>query len=99
MGNPLDLDWGPATIELSDSNRRVAAHVLNHSLCRPQDVARTIRFVKARIRWFGRQLPPGFGQLVIFDDRGQAISEKTREQLRLACTDEQSEARFLSEGE
>ena len=95
--DPLVLDWGQATVELSHSRERLAVHVLNHRLASEDDDVRTLRFLRARLRWYGQNLPQGFRQRVVIDDRGQSVPASTKLRLRNACADEMAEASFLSE--
>lgn len=94
--DPWSLDWGPITPDVYSESQRLAVHVVNHRLDSEENVARTIRFVRARVRHHAPHLPPGTSQLVHYDDRGQSIPESTRERLRQASS--AAQARFTSEG-
>jgi hypothetical protein len=95
--DPFELDWGTATPEFVNEERRLALHVANHDLANPANVRRTTRFLVARSRWFARHLPAGWQQRVVIDDRGQSPAPGTREVLRHALTG-LAEVSFLSEG-
>jgi len=82
MPSPLDLSWGEVTPELVDDASGIALHVINHNLATPHDVAINVAFLRSRVRWFRRHLPRGWAQWVRFDDRGQDLSESTRQSLR-----------------
>jgi hypothetical protein len=80
--DPFSLDWGPITPDVFVDARRMAVHVVNHELESAENVRRTLRFVRARIRHHAPHLPPGSAQVVNFDDRGQALTDETRDSLR-----------------
>lgn len=81
-----DLAWGVATVEFRNDDRRIGLHVFNNRLDTDDCVKRSIRFALARLRWFERQLPGGYAQWVAFDDRGQQLSDATRETLVAALS-------------
>jgi hypothetical protein len=91
-----ELDWGPVTPELASADIEVAVHVINHALEQPADLARNIRFLRARIAHFRLHLPAGWVQWVIFDDRGQAVSPASKQALSSALEAAQS-VRFKSD--
>lgn len=82
--DPLDLEWGTATPELVNSDSGVAVHVVNHSLLDSGQLERNVIFLRSRIAFFERHLPPGMRQHVILDDRGQNIPAQIRQSLRAA---------------
>jgi hypothetical protein len=96
--DPLLLDWGQATVELSHPSKRVAVHVINHQLATQDDVVRNLRFICGRLRWFRRNLPQGFRQVVVIDDRGQSIADSIKLRFRKVCAGELAKVSFLSEG-
>jgi hypothetical protein len=69
---------------LSNPDRKIALHVLNHSLETPANVQRTIRFALARVQYFSRQLPVAWRQAIRIDDRGQSIDDSTRAHIKAA---------------
>ena len=80
--DPLALDWGASTPDVYLDERKQAIHAVNHDLESDENVARTLRFVRARIRFHAPNLPEGSEQLVSFDDRGQTLTSATRAALR-----------------
>jgi hypothetical protein len=80
--DPNELEWGTATPEASNPDRRIALHVLNVSLEDPPSVDRVIRFTRARWHFFSKQLPQGWRQAVRFDDRGQSLSDSVRTRIK-----------------
>jgi hypothetical protein len=60
----------------------MAVHAVNHDLDSVENVGRTVRFLRARIRHHAPHLPAGSVQLVHFDDRGQTLTSDTRDALR-----------------
>ena len=96
--DPFDLDWGHVTTELSSDEHGIAMHVLNHNLESRVAVERTIRFTKARVRWFSGQLPADFQQWVVLDDRGQGVSVDERETLRSELSPIVAKLAFFTEG-
>jgi hypothetical protein len=95
--DPLTLDWGAVTPDLSNVNEKIAVHVANHRLGNADDVRRTIRFLCARVRWFQRNLPAGWTQRVFIDDRGQTVSWEVKRKVRVAM-ERAAEVQFMSEG-
>lgn len=94
---PYSIDWGAATADLFDRERQEAAHVINHELASVANRRRTIRFLKARIEWFRRQLPAQTAQVVLIDDRGQRLAEPERREIRTALVASGADVRFASE--
>ena len=90
----MSLDWGPATIEVSRSADQVGVHAFNHELGTTGGRGRALRFARARLEWFRRQLPPGTSQEVVFDDRGQEVDDQARAEVRAALA---APVTFLSE--
>ena len=82
--DPFDLPWTRATIDLYKASVNTGAHVMNHELSTSEGVDRTLRFAKARLRWFRRHLPAGAAQVVWLDDRGQDLAAGNRDRLRTA---------------
>jgi hypothetical protein len=54
---------------------------VNHELESEANVARTIRFLRARLRHHAMNLPPGSTQRVEYDDRGQSLTKSARASL------------------
>ena len=82
--DPFTWDWGPITSDLYDAERQLAIHVVIHELGAADDVARTIRFLRARLRRHALVLPAETTQVVHVDDRGQQLAPETRAALRRA---------------
>jgi hypothetical protein len=96
---PLDphlLDWGSITPDFYNDEQNHAVHVVSHALDVPAEVARTIRFVRGRARWFARHLPAGAKQSVFVEDRGRELTEATRDTLLHGFGDALA-VRYLSE--
>lgn len=96
--DPLDLDWGPITVEYFDSNRRLALHLVNHAFTTRDAVRLTICFLNAKVSWYRRHLPAGIQQIVFFDDRGQGTEPEVREQIRRSLLLPPASISFASEG-
>lgn len=96
--DPLELDWGVATVDSIIEDRKAAVHILNHDLGTVGAVLRSIRFARARVAWLGRHLPKGFQQVVAFDDRGQDLTVDRRQQLRQSLQGTGARVVFFSEG-
>lgn len=85
--DPVEFPWGDAiTPDLVSADRTVAVHCISHDLSTDAAVARTIRFVRARIRSHARALPSDMRQLVSVDDRGPLVPSG-RARLRAAFAD------------
>ena len=82
--NPLDLEWGTATPELTAPDASCAVHVINHALPNDAQLKRNLAFIRGRVAFFERHLPRGCMQRIIFDDRGQNIAPNIRESFREA---------------
>lgn len=95
--NAFELGWGTATVEFVNDDQRNALHVLNHDLQSREAVERNVRFAKARLQWFKRQLPQGYSQQLMFDDRGQRVSPADRAALRSRLGAVADGVRFFSE--
>lgn len=80
--DPTTFHWGPITPDAYVEERKLAVHIVNHLLESPDNVARTVRFLRARARHHGPHLPAGTTQLVHIDDRGQTLTAATRSALR-----------------
>jgi hypothetical protein len=80
--DPFALDWGAVTPDIYVEARKMAVHAVNHDLDSVENVGRTVRFLRARIRHHAPHLPAGSVQLVHFDDRGQTLTSDTRDALR-----------------
>jgi hypothetical protein len=81
--DPFDLRWGEAiNPDLFDPDANLAIHAISHALESDAAVTRTIRFLRARIRYHDRGLPPGMRQVVAINDHHQAITAANRRRLR-----------------
>jgi hypothetical protein len=96
--NPWDLDWGNIQPDRTNTEKLITVHIVNHDLQNRANFERTLRFLHARFQWFQRHLPPEWTQYVYIDDRGQRISNETRDEIRAGLTDF-ALVRFLSEGQ
>jgi hypothetical protein len=96
--DPLELEWGPATIESTNETLRIAVHVFNHDLGTPECVRKNVRFARGRIAWFAKHLPERIGQVVAFDDRGQDVSPSVRDELKRLLASSGARVVFFSEG-
>ena len=96
--SPVHLDWGIATTELVNDEESVALHVFNHSLETEAHARRALRFAVARAAWFDRQLPDGFSQWAVFDDRGQDLSPELRSAVREGLSAAVAKVAFMTEG-
>ena len=95
--DPYSLDWGTLTADLFSDEGKEAAHVVNHDLRSDANRARTLRFLRARLYWFGRQLPAGTSQRILIDDRGQHLNESQRGEIRSALESSDVLVTFASE--
>lgn len=96
---PLDpqlLDWGAITPDFYNEEQNHAVHVVSHALDMPEQVARTVRFIRGRARWFARHLPEGAQQSVFVEDRGRDLTDATRDALVSGFGDALA-VRYLSE--
>lgn len=81
MKNIYDLDWGSVTPEFYNREKNTAVYIFNHWLVDEGNVDRTIRFVLGRIEWYKQYLPQGCGYEIVFDDRGQKVTEALRDKI------------------
>lgn len=96
--DPLDLAWGTATVEAVNDERGIAVHVFNHSLETPFAIRQNLRFAAGRALWFQRQLPKGLRQVMLFDDRGQAVDPSVKSGLIESLGRHGVKVVFASEG-
>ena len=82
MVDPWQLHWGQITPEFYSDAHKMALHVYCHNLESEENVGKTLRFVKARLRWFEEHLPVGTKQAVRFDDSGMNVSPAVRQAIR-----------------
>jgi len=94
----FDLDWGPSTVEAINDQRRLALHILNHHIETSASLERTLRFAAGRVQWFSKQLPEGFQQVVLFDDRGQSVPVGTKREIASRLAASGADVLFESEG-
>ena len=95
--DPHSSDWGAITPDIYNDARKLGVHIVNHNLELDENVERTIRFLRARIRHHARCLPAGSSQLVHYDDRGQSVTASART-LLVTGLGEDVEVRFSSAG-
>jgi len=79
--DPFTLDWNAITPDLYNKEDKHAVHIVNHDLESADNVARTVRFLRARARYFARHLPADGKQTAFVDVRGQRVSPAHREML------------------
>jgi hypothetical protein len=79
---PLDLLWGSRVTPDFLNERTYAVHWVAHEFGSQESLWRTIRFLRARIRYQARHLPRELKAAVAVDARGGAVPEATREALR-----------------
>ena len=84
----VDLDWGLATPEAYDDVNREALHILNVNFIGQVNRNRVTKFTCARILHFHKHLPKGSSQRVMFDLRGQLVSNKNLELARKTIAQE-----------
>jgi len=77
-----DLDCGIATPEGYDEAKREALHVLNVNLIGDVNRNRVLKFACARVLHFHKHLPQGSSQRILFDLRGQRVSDKNLKLVR-----------------
>jgi hypothetical protein len=95
--DPHSLDWGAITPDVFVEAQKLAVHVVNHNFESDENVERTVRFLRARIRHHAPHLPPGASQLVHYDDRGQSLTSGARTSLAYGIG-AHIPVRFTSEG-
>jgi hypothetical protein len=95
--DPLSMEWSTATADLFNKGANTAIHVFNHDLVSPGSVERNVRFAIGRVQWFKKHLPAGCTQGVVFDDRGQRISNEARAAIRTALAPFVVRIHFMSE--
>ncbi|HVJ21524.1 MAG TPA: hypothetical protein VM686_39205 [Polyangiaceae bacterium] len=89
------MTWTKVTPEVMDEKQRLAVHVVNHSLESAENRQRTVRFLRARVAHYVIQLPLGWTQVLMLDDRAQAVSPRDRAELQAALAP--TKVTFLSE--
>ena len=92
----FDMDWGEITPEFCSHKEKSVVHVFNHYLEGQENIDRCIRFAIGRINWYKSILPHGYTQMVMFDDRGQNITDEDRKNIMSKLKDYTSETDFLS---
>jgi hypothetical protein len=73
--DPLDFDWGAASVDIYNEERKLAVHIVNHELATAEQLARSVRFVRARIRHHTRCLPQGTSHIVHVEDRDRVVDK------------------------
>lgn len=79
--DPATWGWGGVTPDFYNQPQNHAVHVVNHELARVDNVARTVRFLRGRARYFARCMPPQLRQSAFVDDRGQSVPAANRDAL------------------
>ena len=82
------LNWGMATPEAYNNVTKEALHVLNVHFIGDLNRTRVVKFVCARVFHFHRHLPEGSSQRVVFDLRGQLVSNRNLESARQTLVQE-----------
>ena len=97
--DPLSLDWGGASAEFQNEEKKTAVHIFRHDLTTPEGVERAIRFAKARVAYASKKMPEGTTQEIWYDDRGQSIPAELRKKVRNAVAPCVSSLVMMSEEE
>jgi hypothetical protein len=96
--DPFELDWGSITPDVCVDKLGAVIHVANADLADAANVARLVRVLAARVKYFRRLLPPELGaQWIRLDDRGQPLEDAARARLRSALRAVCDDVGFLSE--
>jgi hypothetical protein len=98
MSHISDLDWGTITPEFYNREKNSAVHVFNHCLIGEENVSRAIKFAIGRIEWYKSYLPQGCTHEVVFDDRGQDISDSIRDKISADLSKLALYVSFMSKG-
>lgn len=80
--DPLSLDWGEASAEFHNEEKKTAVHIFKHDLSTPEAADRAIRFAKARVAYAAKRMEEGTTQEVWYDDREQSIPAELRKKVR-----------------
>ena len=94
--DPLSLDWGGATSEFQDDEKKSAVHMFQHDLTTPERVDRAIKFAQARLAYCALKMP-GFSQEVWYDERGQKVAQESKQKIK-AEVGPKAGLMFMSEG-
>ena len=84
--DPMSLEWGNASSEFFNEEKKTAVHVFKHDLTTPERLDRALRFARARLEYLKKKLPDGSIQEIWYDDRGQQIPDDLRKKLRSELT-------------
>jgi hypothetical protein len=76
--DPHSLDWGAITPDRYVEAQKLAVHIVNHNFESTENVERTVRFLRARVRHHAPHLPEDSSQLVHYDARGQSLTDSAR---------------------
>lgn len=90
------MKWGNITPELYSEQKKSCIHIFNHLLEGQANIDRCIRFAIGRLEWYKTVLPVDCKQEVIFDDRGQEITDSDREYVELRLKAFANEINFMS---
>ncbi|MFN8396986.1 MAG: hypothetical protein U0176_20335 [Bacteroidia bacterium] len=85
--NPLTLDWGKITPDGYDTASKTALHIFSMNLSTPVLRELCMTFVLGKLRWYHKHLPAEVQQRVIFDVRGQKLSESVTESIQSILRD------------
>ena len=95
--DPLSLDWGGATSEFQDDEKKSAVHMFQHDLTSPERVERAIRFAQARLSYCAIKLP-GYAQEVWYDEREQKVAPESKQKIKAELGAKAAGLMFMSEG-
>lgn len=97
--DPFKASWGKITIESVVTAKKIVVHVFNHDLQSEANILRNLSFVSSRVKYAATAIPPGFAQHVMFDDRGQDVSDSVRDRIKNALRSQAAWVSFISKGE
>ena len=85
--SPLAMDWGKITPDGFDSATKTALHIFSMNLSTPVLRELCMTFVLGKLRWYHKHLPAEVQQRVIFDVRGQKLSESVTDSIQSILSD------------
>lgn len=71
---PFSINWGSFTPDGYNATENKALFIYNLKFSNPIEIERNYRFVRGKAYWAKVNLPVGCEQKIIFDIRGQVIS-------------------------
>src|SRR5262245_6556456 len=95
--DPLSLDWGGATSEFQDDEKKSAVHMFQHDLTTPERVDRAIKFAQARLVYCAQKMP-GYAQEVWYDEREQKVAPESKQKMKTELGAKAAGLMFMSEG-